>query len=192
VSTPATAKQNNLSIEDNSDKQGAFATLYDAFGAALYAAISRTLKNECDRKDAFQNTFVRICSYLDSYNAEKEALFTWMLNIAQHEAMDVLRTKYQKQSLGPGTVNDMQFAKGKNPFIHLDRTELHKLLSVLKPMDRAVFELIYFRGYTCEQAAELLRIPCRTVKTKLQSSYRKLQTVLLHSATSRSMTDTFL
>jgi RNA polymerase sigma-70 factor (ECF subfamily) len=181
VRIPVVGEINNLVSDIKNLRQGAVATLYEAYSAALYRAIARTIKNESDAQDALQNTFIKIWRNLDSYNAEKGTLFTWMLSIAQHEAVDMVRSKHHKQCLVTGSLNDVQIAERKNPFIHLDTMDLHKLLSVLRPMDRAIFELIYFRGYSCEQAAAILGIPCGTIKTKLQSGYKKLRTALSES-----------
>jgi DNA-directed RNA polymerase specialized sigma24 family protein len=46
-------------------------------------------------------------------------------------------------------------------------------------MDRAILELCFFRGYTCQEAAELLRLPCGTVKTRMQHSYKVLKAALM-------------
>lgn len=177
-----TAAEINPLISDiKSGKQDAFTALYDAYCGSLYGAISRTIKNESDAEDALQNTFIKIWRYIDSYNPEKGSLFTWMLNIAHHEAIDVLRSKHHKQCLVTGSLHLVQVADQRNPFFRLDRGDLHKLLSILKPINRAIFELVYLRGYSCEQAAEILVMPCGTIKTKLQSGYRKLRTALTQS-----------
>jgi DNA-directed RNA polymerase specialized sigma24 family protein len=60
--------------------------------------------------------------------------------------------------------------------------DVHKQLFILKPRDRAILELCFFRGYTCQQTAELLSVPCGTVKTRMQHSYKVLRAALLEPA----------
>jgi RNA polymerase sigma-70 factor (ECF subfamily) len=167
--------------ESNGSKEKTFAELYHAYSPALYRAINKVLKNPSLSQDVLQNTFVKIWLHQASYDSCKSCPFTWMLNIACHEAIDTLRSKRHRQAIVTAPL-DEAILDGSNPFLYLDYMDVHKQLFILKPRDRAILELCFFRGYTCQQTAELLSVPCGTVKTRMQHSYKVLRAALLEPA----------
>ena len=156
----------------------AFADLYEHYSPALYGAIHRMLKDEELCKDVLQNTFVKIWLHRTCYDPCKGSLFTWMLNIVRNEVIDTLRSKRHRQSSVTTSLEEKHSFEGSNPLLHFDHMDLHKQLFILKPMNRAIMELCFFRGFTCQQTAELLGLPCATVKTKMQHSYKILKAAL--------------
>lgn len=156
-----------------------FTALYEAYSHALFGAINRMLKNDALSEDALQNTFIKIWLHRDSYDVGKASLFTWMLNIARNEAIDALRSKQVKYSKVTISLNAYEPAPDRNPFFRFDHIDLHKQLFILQPRDRAILELCFFRGFTCQEVSRLLQLPCGTVKTRMQYSYKKLKTVLV-------------
>ena len=155
-----------------------FDELYKHYSPALYGALNKMLKNKGQAEDALQNTFIKIWLHRESYDVAKAGLFTWMLNIARNEAIDVLRSKRHRQANLTCFIDVQELPDFKNPFVHLDNIDIYKSLLLLTPKDRNILELCYFRGFTCEETAEILHIPCGTVKTRMQHSYRKLRTIL--------------
>jgi RNA polymerase sigma-70 factor (ECF subfamily) len=155
--------------------QNYFAELYRAYSPALYNAINKVLKNRAQTEDALQNTFIKVWLHRNSYDIARGTQFTWMLNIARNEALDMLRSKDHRNTRKTFSLDIHQSIASGNPFAHLDHIDISKLLFILKPRDRAILELCFFRGYTCEQTAELLHLPCGTVKTRMQHSYKVLR-----------------
>jgi RNA polymerase sigma-70 factor (ECF subfamily) len=157
---------------------GDFDELYKCYSPALYGALNKLLKNKEQAEDALQNTFLKIWLHRESYDVSKAGLFTWMLNIARNEAIDVLRSKRHRQANLTCSIDVQELPDCKNPFVHLDYMDIYKSLFLLTPKDRNILEFCFFRGFTCEETAEILRMPCGTIKTRMQYSYRKLRTIL--------------
>lgn len=107
--------QNNIKAMQGPD-QKSFTALYQAYSSALFRAINRMLKNDALSEDALQNTFIKIWLHLDRYDAEKACLFTWMLNIARNEAIDVLRSKHGKCARVTISLNGHEHVLAKNLF----------------------------------------------------------------------------
>jgi len=49
------------------------------------------------------------------------------------------------------------------------------LVQTLKPEQKLIIELVYFKGYTHVEAAEELGIPLGTVKTRLRMGIQELR-----------------
>src|SRR5215212_4004292 len=73
--------------------QKAFAYLYENYSAALYGIVHSIVADRESSNDVLQNVFVNIWKKIESYDASKGRLFTWMLNIARNASIDTLRSK---------------------------------------------------------------------------------------------------
>ena len=158
--------------------QKTFGELYRAYSPALFKAIHKVLRNTPLTEDALQNTFIKIWLHRNQYDSLKGSPFTWMLNIARNEAIDMYNSKYYRQTKRTTPLYNPELKAAKDAFVHLDHIDVHKLLFILKPKDRVILELCFFRGHTCQQVAELLQLPCGTVKTRMQHSYKVLKAAL--------------
>lgn len=160
-----------------------FTALYDNYSAALFSALYRMLKNTTLSEDALQNTFIKIWVNRNSYDAGKASLFTWMLNIACNEALELLHSNSHVQTRLAIHPDNYEFIADLNSLLQLNNEDLYKIISLLKPIDRNVLELCLLRGFTCEEAAELLHISNDRVKTLMRCSYKKLKVLLVKSNT---------
>jgi RNA polymerase sigma factor (sigma-70 family) len=71
----------------------AFGYLYDNYSGALYGIVNAIVTDKELANDVLQNVFVNIWRKIESYDATKGRLFTWMLNIARNAAIDEVRSK---------------------------------------------------------------------------------------------------
>jgi RNA polymerase sigma-70 factor (ECF subfamily) len=60
----------------------------------------------------------------------------------------------------------------------IDHIGLNKVVNQLKPEQRQLIDLLYFGGYTQSEAAEKLKIPLGTVKTRVKAAMNKLRDLL--------------
>ena len=161
-----------------SKSREAFSILYDNYSDALYGIICRMVNNNTAAEDLLQDAFVKIWKNIDSYDPAKGTLFTWMINIARHICIDYLRSKQYKQQM---KVVENGFDKAEistsplEPNYHITNTELHKVTQKLEIKHRQVIEMVYFRGYTHEEVAQILNIPVGTVKTRSRAGLKQLR-----------------
>ena len=66
----------------------AFEYLYDKYSAALYGVVYKIVLDEDEASDVLQEAFINISQKIDTYDADKGTLFTWILNIARNKALD--------------------------------------------------------------------------------------------------------
>jgi RNA polymerase sigma-70 factor (ECF subfamily) len=156
----------------------AFSYLYDNYAGALYGVVKQIVTDVESGNDVLQEVFVSIWKKIESYDASKGRLFTWMLNIARNAAIDKTRSKGYQQSLRQQPIldDDNMMHAAVRPGV--DDYGLKKVLFKLKDEQRMLIDLSYYQGFTHEQIAKALSIPLGTVKTRIRSALIQLRTLL--------------
>lgn len=155
----------------------AIEALYDMYSASLFGVISRIVIDTATAEDVLQETFVKIWHSFSGYSSEKGRLFTWMINIARNLAIDKIRSKdYKNQNKNQDIENNVTFIdEQKNTVYKPELVGVKDLLATLKPEQRSILDLIYFKGYTHAEAAEELEMPLGTIKTRLRMGIQELR-----------------
>jgi RNA polymerase sigma factor (sigma-70 family) len=156
---------------------GAFSYLYDHYAAALHGVIKQVVGDAELASDVLQDVFVVIWKKIDTYDAAKGRLFTWMLNIARNAAIDKTRSRQFQQGTRQQALGDTEIA-AYTVRPGLDDYGLKKVLFKLKDEQRMLIDLSYFQGFTHDQIAKALNIPLGTVKTRIRSALTQLRTML--------------
>ncbi|HXI01069.1 MAG TPA: sigma-70 family RNA polymerase sigma factor [Sphingobacteriaceae bacterium] len=151
--------------------------LYDMYSASLYGVIHRIIQSEEIAEDLLQDTFVKIWNSFPSFDSSKGRLFTWMVNIARNLAIDKIRSKeFRNQSKNQDIENSVNSIDTyKATFINPDTVGVKELVEKLKPEQKTILDLVYFKGYTHVEASEELGIPLGTVKTRLRMAILSLR-----------------
>ncbi len=165
-----------VSLLKQKDNQ-AFSYLYDNYAGALYGVVKQIVTDVEIGSDVLQEVFVSIWRKIDTYDASKGRLFTWMLNIARNAAIDKTRSKNYQQVLRQQPIDDNELS---HPVIRpgYDDYGLKRVLLKLKDEQRLLVDLSYYQGFTHEQIAKALNIPLGTVKTRLRTALTQLRTML--------------
>jgi RNA polymerase sigma factor (sigma-70 family) len=155
----------------------AIEALYDMYSASLYGVISRIITDTATAEDLLQETFVKIWNSFSGYSAGKGRLFTWMVNIARNLAIDKIRSKdFKNQIKNQELENNVTFIdEQKNTVYNPELLGVKDLVETLKPEQRSIIELVYFKGYTHVEAAEELGVPLGTIKTRLRMAIMLLR-----------------
>ncbi|WP_183576020.1 RNA polymerase sigma factor [Mucilaginibacter sp. X5P1] len=155
----------------------AIEALYDMYSSSLYGVISRIIIDTAAAEDVLQETFVKIWHSFSSYSTEKGRLFTWMVNIARNLAIDKLRSKdFKNQNKNQELENNVTFIdEQRNTVYNPELLGVKDLVQTLKPEQKSILELVYFKGYTHVEAADELGIPLGTIKTRLRMAILELR-----------------
>lgn len=157
----------------------AMEVLYDQYGATLFGIILKIVQSKEAAEDVLQEAFTKIWLHSTSYSAQKGSLFTWMLNIARNAAIDKIRSAgYQKR----GRVTDLDSAVGAEANhpqaeMAIDHIGVAQVVDGLDEKYRTLIELIYFQGFTQEEATKALGLPLGTVKSRLRLALRELRRI---------------
>ena len=155
--------------------ESTMAALYDQYSAALYGVLFRMVNDEAIASDLLQDAFVKIWKSGEGYDRSKGTLFTWMLNIARNTGIDYLRSKQHKAAIQTDELDVSVSVADWSTADKSDYIGLKDAVGKLKPDQQTVLDLLYFKGYTQEQAAELLEIPLGTVKTRVRTAVMVLR-----------------
>ena len=163
---------------------GAFAELYAATSAKLFAVVLRILKNRELAEDALQDVYIRIWQSAADYHAGRGAVMTWMTSIARYRAIDMLRRANAgiKVSAGDADAVDTQHAPGAGPVEfavqQAANTRLTACLDELDPPRRTCLVLAYCDGYTHDELSVKLGSPVGTIKSWIRRGLLALKACL--------------
>ena len=177
---PATTIETQRLVEQLKQRHsGSFNELYDLYSPTLYGVIFRVVNDAVTAEDILQETFVKVWKNIEHYSEEKGSFFTWLLNITRYSAIDYLRSRQHKQKLKSSDDPDNEYIRDQ---VYLqsavEYTGLKGLVAKLEPKYREVIDLLYFWGYTQEEAAHILNIPLGTVKTRARAGLQLLRNQL--------------
>jgi RNA polymerase sigma factor (sigma-70 family) len=160
--------------------QSALDYLYDHYSGALYGVVFRILRKEETSEEVLQDVFLKIWDKIESYDATKGKLFTWMINIARNQAIDKTRSK--ETSKGRKT-DDIDYLVNKidiqeHSQLQVDAIGLKEVLLKLSEDQQFIVNQLYLKGYTQSEVAEKFNIPLGTVKTRLRLAMIELRSIL--------------
>jgi RNA polymerase sigma factor (sigma-70 family) len=155
----------------------AIEALYDMYSSSLFGVISRIVIDTATSEDVLQETFVKIWNSFSSYSTEKGRLFTWMVNVARNLAIDKIRSKdFKNQNKNQELENNVtSIDEQRNTIYQPELLGIRDLVQTLKPEQKSILDLVYFKGYTHVEAAEELGIPLGTIKTRLRMAIQELR-----------------
>ena len=156
----------------------AFGYLYDNYSSALFGIVNSIVTDKEMANDVLQNVFVNIWRKIESYDATKGRLFTWMLNIARNASIDEVRSKGFRDSQKNQSLSENVDVPGAVTAPSIDDVGLKKVLTKLKVELRVLIDMSYFQGFTHEEISKALNIPLGTVKTRIRSALIQLRTMI--------------
>ena len=157
----------------------AFGYLYDNYSGALFSIINQIIPEKETASDVLQEVFINIWKKIDSYDAGKGRLFTWMLNIARNAGIDKLRSRsYRDGMKNQPLPNDVNSYANQSVKMVTDDYGLRKQVNKLREEQRVLIELSYFQGFTHDEISKAMGIPLGTVKTRIRNALIELRTLV--------------
>jgi RNA polymerase sigma-70 factor (ECF subfamily) len=163
----------------NEQSNDAFNYLYDNYSGALFTIISQIVPDKDTASDVLQEVFINIWRKINTYDASKGRLFTWMLNIARNAAIDKVRSKGYRDNQRNQPIMETDntgLNVSSNPSV--SDVGLKKVLMTLNEESRKLIDLSYFQGFTHEEIAKMMGIPLGTVKTRIRTAIIQLRTMI--------------
>lgn len=162
----------------------ALAELYDRLAPWVLGLAYRILRDEAEAEDVVAEVFIRVWRRIDQHDRSRGPLVPWVLSIARHRALDVLRRRerWWRAARAAETEEPEPAAaphEASVPGWPLHR-EVHAALAALPPEQRRVVMLAYFEGLSHGAIARRLGQPLGTVKTRLRLAQQRLTDQLRH------------
>jgi RNA polymerase sigma-70 factor (ECF subfamily) len=159
----------------------AFGTLIEKYQRPIFAAILHMVDNYEDARELTQQVFLKSYQHLAGYERGRK-FFSWLYRIAVNEAINHVRARRQFEPLDDERPDFPSTA----PIASLEsRRSVREAIGTLKPEHRAVIVLRHFMDCSYEDAAEILGIPVKTVKSRLFTARQLLRDRLTPLADAR-------
>ena len=160
----------------------AFTQIVETYQKPIYNLCYRMLGEPGAAEDAAQEAFLRAYQNLHRYDSSR-AFGTWILSIAAHYCIDLLRKKkFVMFSMDAENDDGMTFevpdASAPDPEAESVKREMHRrlhlLLKDLDDTDRAAVVMRYWHDFSEKEIAQSLNLTVSAVKSRLHRSRRAL------------------
>jgi len=158
----------------------AFAELVTRYQSAVYNLAYRMLGDAAEAEDAAQEVFLRMYRRLATYDAEHR-FSTWVLSIASHYCIDLLRRK--RPWLVPlENIQNWMRSLSRGPeaiaLAHEQQDAVRALLARLPEHYRLVLLLRYWHDLGYEEIAQVVDLPVSTIKARLHRARNALAALI--------------
>ncbi|TAE52357.1 MAG: RNA polymerase sigma factor [Bacteroidetes bacterium] len=140
--------------------RNAIVLLYRLYGNAMYGVVLKMVPTKDMAQQVMQETFVKAWRCRMFYDETRERFFTWLLNSARCTARDVCRRA--------GICNYGNLYLTDNEDNRPDPMKMRKVMNQIEEKYNVLIELIYYAGYSPEEAATATGIPLSTVRLKVR------------------------
>ncbi len=153
----------------------AFGALVQKYSGKLFNATYRITHGREDAVDATQAAFVKAYEKLPTFDFNHR-FFSWIYRIALNEALDIAgRRREARLDDAPEPIG----GDVEGEYAQAERSRLvQRALMELPPDGRALIVLRHFQGLSYGDIAEILRVPEKTVKSRLFTARQRLRKVL--------------
>jgi RNA polymerase sigma-70 factor (ECF subfamily) len=151
--------------------EAALSELYDRYQAAMYGLAMRITNDAALAQDAVQEAFVGIWRNAARYAEGRASVRTWMLSIAHHRAIDIVRRRRATSPLPEfDEINEALTTPDVWPEVAraADAAEVRRAIATLPEAQSQAIQLAYFSGLTQTEIAEREQIPLGTVKSRVR------------------------
>ena len=164
--------------------RAAFAELYGATRAKLFAVSLRIVRERALAEEALQDSFVSIWHHASDYARIKGAPTTWMAAIVRNRSLDLVRRARETPDIDDALASQLVDESARPAHEAEARAEAHTLERCLAELDaeqRQSIALAFFHGLTHSELAAHLHRPLGTVKTHVRRGLLKLRECLMRA-----------
>jgi RNA polymerase sigma-70 factor (ECF subfamily) len=160
----------------------ALEALYRRYGGLVYTLALRIVGDAELAREVLQDTFLRSWDGRDTYDASRGRVPWWLMGIARHRAIDLLRSRSHQARLRerdpqPRASVTADPTATPDEAIALRRA-VTDALAELPAVQREAIELAYYRGLTQIEIAHELRQPLGTIKGRVREAMERLRSLL--------------
>ena len=163
--------------------EAAFTQLYNATVNRAWSVALRIVRQSEAAEEVVEDCFWQVWREAERFDATRGRVLTWVLTICRSRALDYLRRRDIAEPVADIEMfRSTELAADEDPLDILGATErasaVHRALAQLKPKERQLISLAFFRGLTHQEIADACRMPIGTVKTTMHKAFRQLQAIL--------------
>lgn len=161
-------------------REEALAEVYRRNAGAVFGLARRLLVDEALAEEVTQEVFVGFWEHPERYDPARGSLRAFLLAVTHGRAVDLLRSELSRRA------REQRARAVAGPDFEQEIVELmaneqvRQALNRLPPAERSAIELAYFGGHTYREVATIQNEPEGTVKSRIRSGLRRLESELAH------------
>jgi RNA polymerase sigma-70 factor, ECF subfamily len=157
----------------------ALQALYLRHKVRTYRFVLRLIADAALAEDIVSEVFLDVWRQAVGFKG-KSRVSTWILAIARYKALSALRgrTDEQLDDCAATAIAD----PADDPGMMAERRDrsriVRKCLSQLSTMHREMLDLVYYQEKSVEEVAQIIGVPCGTVKTRMFYARKRMEKLL--------------
>jgi RNA polymerase sigma-70 factor (ECF subfamily) len=162
-------------------EESALAELSARYRGVLIGVITKVTHDLTESEDILQEVLIQVWDRIESYDATRGKLSSWLTTVARRRAIDRIRQTCAYRRATDRFEIECQRAPssaatddGNEVAIADFRELIERILSLLPTFQREAVSLAYLDGRSQREIAVLTRTPLGTVKTRIELGMRKL------------------
>jgi RNA polymerase sigma-70 factor (ECF subfamily) len=161
--------------------QEALAEVYRRNAGPVFGLARRVLGDAAVAEEVVQEVFLRLWHEPGRYDPERGSLRTFLLSQVHSRSVDMLRSdtaRRQREVRDARSTASGQYDV-EHEFLDIAVAQgVRDAMGVLQPSERSAIELAYFGGHTYREVASILGEPEGTIKSRIRSGMRRMQSSL--------------
>ncbi len=157
----------------------AFAELFHQRKERVYRLALTILRSEQDAEDVTQDVFLRVFRQVGDFQGQS-AFNTWLTAIVVNACRDKLRRQRLRQAIPLEWLRRKPAGDSSAEMAEEER-ERHSLWACVDQMEtqyRLPVILFYYEGLSADEVAQVLKLPVKTVYSRLNTAREKLRRAL--------------
>ena len=150
----------------------------------IFAMIVRLVPDVMDAQELTQDTFLRAFSRIDSYDAKKASLATWLCRIAYHLTLDFLKRRrpvivsIEDSQVWQTDINDEELEAELSTRREERIAKLENLMDELPDEEKMLLTLYYFEDRPLTEIAYIIGFDTKALANRMYRTRRKLYSKL--------------
>lgn len=159
--------------------ESALSILYDRYAPLLCGLALKILNSVEEAEEVVLDVFSQVWKTASYYDVTRGRVDTWLFMLTRSRALDRLRKMQTLNKVKKATQEVAVFHSPDKPteyvLIRQRRDQVLQALRQLPQEQRQVLELVYYKGLTHKEIAELTGISLGTIKTRIRLGIEKLR-----------------
>jgi RNA polymerase sigma-70 factor (ECF subfamily) len=176
------AEDNRLVRRCIDGELGAFERLLERYEGRIFNAVLRMLHNYEDAEDTTQAIFVKVFENLRSFDS-RHKFFSWLYRIAMNESLNFIARRDRLAGESKPAASGECTAGAEGHEATAARRDLYDALARIKPEYRSLIILKHILGCSYRDIGDVLRLPEKTVKSRLYTARELLRQELQDKTT---------
>lgn len=158
------------------------AEFYDCTLKKVYGLALKITKRHDLAEEVTEDTYMQVWLEAAKFDSERGCILAWLTTICRSRAIDALRRLDAAESNAEPEMLRPEIVTDNNPLdilLALEReSDMYRAMTILKPTERQLIALAFFKGYTHEEIAGQMHMPLGSVKSLIKRAQNKLRSAL--------------